>query len=121
MIKLYNFIYIIDLFLEFVNVFSDFTKKYGRLCRFEVFTISFLVTSDYKFTEFLLTSNKILNKSTEYVYLNKWLGTGLLTAPGMYLVINNFKTLAIVPTLRNWIFCDVFLYCITINLYNKFV
>jgi cytochrome P450 family 4 len=40
------------------------------------------VCSDYKFIEFLLTSNKLLKKSFNFKLLEPWLGTGLATADG---------------------------------------
>lgn len=42
-----------------------------------------LVVTDPKLLEHILTSTKILSKGTIYQFTNNWLGTGLLTAPGM--------------------------------------
>ncbi|RZC35727.1 p450 domain containing protein, partial [Asbolus verrucosus] len=41
-----------------------------------------LFTTDYKFLEFLLSSNQILTKSENYPYLIPWLGLGLLISDG---------------------------------------
>ncbi|KAJ8943382.1 hypothetical protein NQ318_002615 [Aromia moschata] len=39
-----------------------------------------IIASNYEFLEFVLSSTKILNKSSEYKYLESWLGNGLLTS-----------------------------------------
>nr|CAH7752712.1 unnamed protein product [Callosobruchus chinensis] len=55
-------------------------KKHGKLI---VVNISFkphIICADYDFTEFVLSGQSLLNKSGDYLYLTKWLGTGLLTS-----------------------------------------
>lgn len=42
----------------------------------------FILVKDYDFLEFILSSNKVLNKSRDYKFLGNWLNTGLLTADG---------------------------------------
>ncbi|CAH1962016.1 unnamed protein product [Acanthoscelides obtectus] len=41
-----------------------------------------IVCMDYDFTEFLLTTQDILNKGDDYKFLHQWIGTGLLTSDG---------------------------------------
>lgn len=38
------------------------------------------MVSDPKFLEFLLGTTRILDKSDDYTFLSRWLGTGLLTS-----------------------------------------
>lgn len=40
--------------------------------------------ADLKLMEFLLTSNKFIEKSIDYRFLNGWLKSGLLTATGEF-------------------------------------
>ncbi|VEN41620.1 unnamed protein product [Callosobruchus maculatus] len=57
-------------------------KEHGKLI---VVNISFkphIICADYDFTEFVLSGQSLLNKSGDYLYLTKWLGTGLLTSDG---------------------------------------
>nr|CAI5850388.1 unnamed protein product [Callosobruchus analis] len=41
-----------------------------------------IVSCDYDFLEFVLSSPNILNKSADYTFWHRWLGTGLLTSDG---------------------------------------
>lgn len=41
-----------------------------------------LLSKEYKFLEFIMSSTKVLNKSEAYRFFHNWLGTGLLTADG---------------------------------------
>ncbi|VEN60881.1 unnamed protein product, partial [Callosobruchus maculatus] len=41
-----------------------------------------IISCDYDLFEFVLSSPNILDKSIEYRYLHRWLGTGLLTSDG---------------------------------------
>lgn len=40
------------------------------------------MATDYKFVEFVLTSNQLLDKGEIYHFLDSWLGSGLLTSAG---------------------------------------
>lgn len=50
--------------------------------------IEFLVVTDTKWTETILTSTKFISKAKEYSLLEKWLGDGLLLSKG------NFRAIA---------------------------
>nr|CAH7748482.1 unnamed protein product [Callosobruchus chinensis] len=41
-----------------------------------------IVCMDYDFSEFILTTQDILNKGDDYKFLHQWIGTGLLTSDG---------------------------------------
>ncbi|VEN40924.1 unnamed protein product [Callosobruchus maculatus] len=41
-----------------------------------------IVCMDYDFSEFVLTTQDILNKGDDYKFLHQWIGTGLLTSDG---------------------------------------
>nr|CAI5825370.1 unnamed protein product [Callosobruchus analis] len=65
-----------------LNDVQRLMKKHGKLI---VVNISFkphIICADYDFTEFVLSGQSLLNKSGDYLYLTKWLGTGLLTSDG---------------------------------------
>ncbi|KAJ3632434.1 hypothetical protein MTP99_009445 [Tenebrio molitor] len=60
-----------------------YVRNYGKMVHIKIGPIGHvLVCSDYKFIEFLLTSNKLLKKSFNFKLLEPWLGTGLATADG---------------------------------------
>ncbi|XP_023013819.2 cytochrome P450 4c3 [Leptinotarsa decemlineata] len=67
---------------EILNVFSNYCRQYNGLARLNLFGKRFLLVSDYKFLEFVLNSNEILDKNDSYKFLNNWLGKGLLTVEG---------------------------------------
>ncbi|KAF2889130.1 hypothetical protein ILUMI_17043, partial [Ignelater luminosus] len=63
----------------------DNQKKYGDLFKIYLgFATPFLLISNPQFLEFLLGSTKILEKSSNYKFLHRWLGTGLLTSESKY-------------------------------------
>ncbi|KAF2897328.1 hypothetical protein ILUMI_08846, partial [Ignelater luminosus] len=69
---------------DILPVLMDNCKKYGDIYKLYFgFTAPFVVISNVKFLEYLLGSTKILEKSTEYRYIHRWLGTGLLTSGGV--------------------------------------
>ncbi|KAJ8943363.1 hypothetical protein NQ318_002596 [Aromia moschata] len=57
-------------------------KNHGKLIKVYVFMQPNILTADYEFLEFLLGTQKVLNKSHDYNFLHKWLSTGLLTSDG---------------------------------------
>ncbi|NP_001389269.1 cytochrome P450 4c3-like [Onthophagus taurus] len=58
----------------------DHAKKFGGLVKYNFFWMQSLQISDYDHIEAILGTTKVLDKSEEYEYLHKWLGTGLLTS-----------------------------------------
>lgn len=72
---------------ETMKVFSNYLDRHNGLCRVNFIYDVSILTSDPKFLEFVLSSNKILNKGREYDFLHPWLGEGLLTAPGKTKII----------------------------------
>ncbi|CAH0557342.1 unnamed protein product [Brassicogethes aeneus] len=79
--------------LEFTGGSTEHLKTIGRCIEYskeKKFTyIEFvyrpiILISNYKFLEFVLSSNslKLIDKSDDYTYLVPWLGTGLLTSGG---------------------------------------
>lgn len=65
-------------------------KDYNDLCKVRLGPIRpVLFTADLKLLELLLTSSRNIEKSLDYRFLYKWLGTGLLTGGGIY---NNVAT-----------------------------
>lgn len=58
-------------------------KKYGGIIKVQIGPFrNFLLVSDYKMLEYVLSSSKILDKSEDYKFLGCWLGTGLLLGGG---------------------------------------
>lgn len=61
--------------------------KYYKLCK-GTFVVRLgpirpvIFVADLKILEFLLTSNKFIEKSIDYRFLDKWLRKGLLTSTG---------------------------------------
>ncbi|KAF2897329.1 hypothetical protein ILUMI_08847, partial [Ignelater luminosus] len=69
---------------DLLPVLLDNRKKYGNVYKLYFgFSPPFLVISNVKFLEYLLGSTKILEKSLEYKFLYRWLGTGLLTSESL--------------------------------------
>lgn len=64
---------------EYADIYNGFLKvRLGP-------TRTVVVVSDYKSLEFILSSNKHIEKSLDYKFLYNWLGTGLLTGGGKIL------------------------------------
>lgn len=82
------------LFIDILPNFIRYLKQYGTVYSLRIgLDTPFLVFCDPKSAEFLLTNPKILNKPLGYTFLHNWLGTGLLTAPGIFrisLMLDNF-------------------------------
>nr|XP_022918835.1 uncharacterized protein LOC111427770 [Onthophagus taurus] len=58
----------------------EFKRKYGDTLRIRIAGFPAIITSDLKMLEYLLGTTQILDKAIMYIYLNKWLGNGLLTS-----------------------------------------
>nr|CAI5835881.1 unnamed protein product [Callosobruchus analis] len=56
--------------------------KYGKTLILHGPTGRMIISIDYDFLEFVLSTTSILNKSDEYSFLHQWLGSGLLTSDG---------------------------------------
>nr|XP_015835227.1 PREDICTED: uncharacterized protein LOC660088 [Tribolium castaneum] len=68
---------------ELLGTFMRYRKDYGGLVKVHIGPLRhFLLVSDYKMLEYLLSSPKIVDKSEDYKFLSSWLGTGLLLADG---------------------------------------
>ncbi|KAG5868455.1 hypothetical protein JTB14_010836 [Gonioctena quinquepunctata] len=65
---------------EFLNVLSKFCNQYNGLYRLDLIGAQYIVASEYDFLEFMLSTTMILDKNDTYVFLDKWLGSGLITA-----------------------------------------
>lgn len=57
-------------------------KEYGSILRVFLGTKLFVVLSNPKDVEILLSSQALIEKSDEYDFMRPWLGTGLLTSTG---------------------------------------
>ncbi|XP_025831452.1 cytochrome P450 4d2 isoform X2 [Agrilus planipennis] len=63
----------------------EWKQKYGNLYRMIIgYVPPNLIICDYKFVEFLLSSNVVLGKSLIYNFVHRWLGKGLLTSTGIH-------------------------------------
>ncbi|RZB39211.1 p450 domain containing protein [Asbolus verrucosus] len=68
---------------EYLQTLFRYSKQYGGIFRLQIGpTRKVVVVSDYKILECILSSTKLLSKSTAYKFLYPWLGTGLLTSDG---------------------------------------
>ena len=67
---------------EVLKVLEHSSKKYGPIVRFLVGPQVQVLMSDPKDVEVILGSQKLIDKSDEYVFMEKWLGTGLLLSTG---------------------------------------
>ncbi|XP_076252737.1 cytochrome P450 4d2-like [Rhynchophorus ferrugineus] len=67
---------------ELIYNLTRLTANPKKSCYIEIGFDCEVLTRDHDFTEFLLSSNKLINKSWEYQMFEDWLGTGLLTAGG---------------------------------------
>ncbi|KAL4713540.1 hypothetical protein ACJJTC_007778 [Scirpophaga incertulas] len=56
---------------------------YNRNVLAYIFSKRYILTSDPKFIEEIVSSTKILSKDTSYYFLRPWLGNGLLTSTGI--------------------------------------
>ncbi|CAH0550618.1 unnamed protein product [Brassicogethes aeneus] len=67
---------------SFLTTLTKFNQKYGKNFFLQIASQNIIVITDYKLLEFVLSSNKVLEKSKNYNFLHTWLGTGLLTSTG---------------------------------------
>lgn len=67
---------------QLLKVLEGLSKKYGRTVRIMVGPQIQVLISDPKDAELILGSQKLIDKSDEYNFIAKWLGTGLLIATG---------------------------------------
>ncbi|XP_028142626.1 cytochrome P450 4c3-like isoform X1 [Diabrotica virgifera virgifera] len=68
---------------EYLEIISNFFKEYGNITKVYRGPLSTMVlVSDEAFIEYILSSNKLINKPKEYKYFENWLGTGLITSGG---------------------------------------
>ncbi|KAJ8981727.1 hypothetical protein NQ317_003792 [Molorchus minor] len=59
------------------------TRKYGNMVLIKFCTQQCILSADYEFFEFVLGTQHVLEKSSDYNYFRSWLGTGLLTSRGI--------------------------------------
>nr|CAD7256509.1 unnamed protein product [Timema shepardi] len=57
-------------------------KQYGSIFRLWLGPQLFILLTKPQHIEVILSSNKLLDKGSNYQFLDKWLGTGLLTSTG---------------------------------------
>ncbi|XP_018564639.2 cytochrome P450 4d2 [Anoplophora glabripennis] len=63
-----------------LTILSKYTKSHDGLCMVDLVFRKLVLITDLKLVEFFLTSTKILDKSSEYRFLERWLGDGILIA-----------------------------------------
>lgn len=68
--------------INLLDFMEEKVKKYGRVFSFMIGPQHFVLFTDPSDVEVILSSQKFLEKSTEYDYLAEWLGTGLLISSG---------------------------------------
>ncbi|KAJ8913514.1 hypothetical protein NQ315_017064 [Exocentrus adspersus] len=68
---------------KFLSKLVEYVDTYGDILRIHLgLSNNLILITDYKLTEYVLTSTKILQKSFIYDGMNNWLGTGLLLSSG---------------------------------------
>lgn len=68
---------------EVLTVLDSLYKKLNtKTLRIHIGFRTLVQTKDYKFLEFLLSSQSIISKGIGYSFLHEWLGLGLLTSDG---------------------------------------
>lgn len=67
---------------EILQIMTTNVKKYGKFIRLLLGTQLNLLVTDPKIIETVLSSQKLIDKSYEYTFLQKWLGDGLLLSTG---------------------------------------
>nr|CAD7194207.1 unnamed protein product [Timema douglasi] len=69
-------------FTSFFDAGLRLRKQYGSIFRLWLGPQLFILLTKPKHIEVILSSNKLLDKGSNYQFLDKWLGTGLLTSTG---------------------------------------
>ncbi|CAH1367873.1 unnamed protein product [Tenebrio molitor] len=72
-----------QILLDVLTNLCNYTKNYGPILKAKIGPFrKFILVSDYKFLETILSSTKLVKKSDDYNFFHPWLGTGLLTSDG---------------------------------------
>ncbi|XP_068905248.1 cytochrome P450 4d2-like isoform X2 [Tenebrio molitor] len=73
----------LDQISDILKTFHKYTNEYGTMVHFRLGPVGhMLLSSDYDFFEFLLSSKKLLSRPNNMKYLESWLGKGIATANG---------------------------------------
>lgn len=75
----FNYLIII---LEMLYQFHEYTKMYGNIMKIQIGPSFIIFITDPLLLEKLLTSTTILDKTPDYHFFDKWLGSGLLLSTG---------------------------------------
>jgi cytochrome P450 family 4 len=67
--------------VEILKILTKYSEQYGPIWKFELPQAN-VVIHDPKVMEEILSSQKLIDKASEYDYINDWLGTGLLISTG---------------------------------------
>ncbi|CAG9791852.1 unnamed protein product [Diatraea saccharalis] len=67
---------------DFMNVLSRLEEEYDKTALIYLFSQRYILTSDPKFIEEVVSSTKLIEKGRSYNYIKPWLGEGLLTSSG---------------------------------------
>ncbi|NP_001389267.1 cytochrome P450 4c3-like [Onthophagus taurus] len=66
---------------QILDQLTDLQREHGGFIRFcFLFILNIFLITDVKIIEMILNGTKFLEKGREYLFLSRWLGTGLLTA-----------------------------------------
>lgn len=67
---------------QILEIMTENVKKYGKFVRLLLGNQINILVTDPKIIETVLSSQKLIDKSYEYTFLQKWLGDGLLLSTG---------------------------------------
>jgi len=67
---------------QLMDTFNDIALKWPRFVCLMLGPQSEVMISDPKLAEVFLSSQKLIDKSDEYIFFTDWIGTGLLTSTG---------------------------------------
>ncbi|CAH1975505.1 unnamed protein product [Acanthoscelides obtectus] len=65
---------------DVLNALTKYVTNAGEICTVQLLYQKYIITTDYDFLEFVLSSTKILDKGNDYRFFDDWLGSGLLLA-----------------------------------------
>ncbi|KAM3968212.1 cytochrome P450 CYP4L6 [Aphomia sociella] len=68
---------------NFLNLLERLSNRYGRVFFIYLLTKRYIIMTDPKVVEAILSSTELISKGRSYEYLKPWLGEGLLTADGL--------------------------------------